>query len=176
METALKRAASILNSRPMSAICCRKGGVDPDFITALTPNMMLLGRANCDAPLKNYEDSETPLARLQYIAEIESLFWHQFKVQDFHSLVPTQKLTVEKRNMRQGDVVLILYSGKSKSAEYKLGRIVAVEVDPDKLVRTCLVRYSLVPNMPREDRLNYKGVTIKHVRMAIQRLFVILTQ
>ena len=176
LETALKRAASILNSRPMSAICCRKGGVDPDFITALTPNMMLLGRANCDAPLKNYEDSETPLARLQYIAEIESLFWHQFKVQDFHSLVPTQKWRVEKRNMRQGDVVLILYSGKSKSAEYKLGRIVAVEVDPDKLVRTCLVRYSLVQNMPKEDRLNYKGVTIKHIRVAIQRLVVILAQ
>ena len=110
------------------------------------------------------------------IAEIESLSWHQFKVQDFHSLVPTQKWRVGKRNMRQDGVVLILYSGESKLAEYKLGRIVAVEVDPDKLVRTCLVRYSLVPNMPREDRLNYKGVTIKHVRMAIQRLFVILTQ
>ena len=176
METALKRAASILNSRPVSAICCRKGGVDPDFITALTPNMLLLGRANCDAPLKNYEDSETPLARLQYIAEVESLFWHQFKVQDFHNLVPTKKWRVEKRNMRKGDIVLIMYTGKAKSAEYKLGRVVAVEVDPDQLVRTCLVRYSLVQNMPKEERDSYKGVTVKHIRVAIQRLVVILPQ
>ena len=51
-----------------------------------------------------------------------------------------------------------------------------MEVDPDKLVRTCLVRYSLVQNMPKEDRLNYKGVTIKHIRVAIQRLVVILAQ
>ena len=65
-------------------------------------------------------------------------------MQDFHSLVPTQKWRVEKRNVRQGDVVQIMYTGKSKSAEYKLGRIVSVEVDPDQLVRTCLVRYSLV--------------------------------
>ena len=176
METALKRAASILNSRPMSAICCRKGGVDPDFITALTPNMLLLGRANCDAPFKNYEDAETPLARLQYIAEIESLFWHQFKVQDFHNLVPTKKWRVEKRNVRKGDVVLIQYSGKSKSGEYKMGRVVAVEVDPDQLVRTCLVRYSLVQNLPKEERDSYKGVTVKHIRVAIQRLVVILPQ
>ena len=176
METALKRAASILNSRPMSAICCRKGGVDPDFITALTPNMLLLGRANCDAPLKNYEDTETPLARLQYIAEIESLFWHQFKVQDFHNLVPTKKWRVEKRNVRKGDVVLIMYTGKSKAAEYKLGRIVAVEVDTDQLVRTCLVRYSLVQNMTKEERHSYGGIKVKHIRVAVQRLVMILPQ
>ena len=89
-----KRAAYILDSWPMSAICCRKGGLDPDFITALTPNMLLLGRANCNAPLKTFEASETPLDMLQYIAEIESWFWHRFKVQDIHSLVPSQKWRV----------------------------------------------------------------------------------
>ena len=73
--------------------------------------MLLLGRANCDVPLKTYDDADTPLARLEYVAEIESLFWNQFKVQDFHSLVPTQKWRVEKRNVRQGDVVLIMYTG-----------------------------------------------------------------
>ena len=60
-----KRAAYILDSWPMSAICCRKGGVDPDFITDPTQNMLLLGRANCDAPLKTYDASETPLDILQ---------------------------------------------------------------------------------------------------------------
>ena len=44
LEMALKRAAYIMNSLPMSAICCMKGGVDPDFIRELTPNMLLLGR------------------------------------------------------------------------------------------------------------------------------------
>ena len=138
--------------------------------------MLLLGRANCDVPLKTYDDADTPLARLEYVAEIESLFWNQFKVQDFHSLVPTKKWRVKKRNVRQGDVVLIMYTGKSKSAEYKLGRIVSVEVDPDQLVRTCLVRYSLVQNMPKKERASYAGVTIKYIRVAIQRLVIILPQ
>ena len=44
LEMALKRAAYIMNSLPMSAICCMKGGVDPDFIREITPNMLLLGR------------------------------------------------------------------------------------------------------------------------------------
>ena len=136
--------------------------------------MLLLGRVNCDVPLKNYEDSDTPLARLEYIAEIESLFWNQFKVQDFHNLVPTKKWRVEKRNMRLGDVDLIIYTGKSKSAEYKLGRVVSVEVDQDQLVRTCLVRYSLVQNMPKKERDSYKGVSVKDIRVAIQRLVIIL--
>ena len=55
------------------------------------------------------------------------MFWHQFKVQDFHNLVPTKKWRVEKRNMRKGDIVLIMYTGKAKSAEYKLGRVVVAE-------------------------------------------------
>ena len=174
LETAMKRAACILNSRPVSAICCRKGGVDPDYITALTPNMMLLGRANNDVPLKMYENTEIPLARLEYVSEVESLFWHQFKVQDFHTLVPTYKWQEAQRNLATGDVVLIKYSSKSKSGEYRLGRVVTVEVDTDKLVRTCTVRYSLVQHMRGKDRLSYKGVTIKYIRVAVQRLVLIL--
>ena len=45
-----------------------KRGVDPDYLQALTPNMMLLGRANNDVPLKSYEDTEFPLARLEYVS------------------------------------------------------------------------------------------------------------
>ena len=57
-----------------------------------------------------------------------------------------------------------------------MGRIVAVKVEPDQLVRTCLFRYSLVQNMNKEERTSYKGVTVKHIRVAIQRLVVILPQ
>ena len=78
--------------------------------------------------------------------------------------------------MRQGGVVLIMYTGKSKLAEYRIGRVVSVEVDQDQLVRTCLVRYSLVQNMPKKERDSYKGVTVKYIRVAIQRLVVILPQ
>ena len=174
METAMKRVSHILNSRPISATSCRKGGVDPDFLTSVTPNMMLIGRANADAPLRDYTDSDLPLDRLKYVSEIESLFWNQFKVQEFEHLVPTWKWQEERRSVRQGDVVLVWYSSKSKSGEYRLGRVVMVELDEDGLVRTCIVRYSLVQHIYGKDREQFKGVTAKYIRLAIQRLVLIL--
>ena len=38
-------------------------------------------------------------------------------VEDFHNLVPTKKWRGETRNVRKGDIILIMYNGKSKSAE-----------------------------------------------------------
>ena len=49
-------------------------------------------------------------------------------------------------------------------------------MDQDPLVRTCLVRFSLVQNMPKKERDSYKGVTVKSIRVAIQRLVMILPQ
>ena len=46
--------------------------------------------------------------------------------------------------MMVGDVVLIQYSSRSIPGTYRLGRIMAVELDADTMVRTCLVRYNLV--------------------------------
>ena len=69
-----------------------------------------------------------------------------------------------------------MYTGKSKSAEFKIGRIIAVEVDSDQLVRTCLVRYCLVQNMTKVEKTSYKGVTVKHIRLFIQQLVVLLPQ
>ena len=66
-------------------------------------------------PPKEYIDTDEPLARLEYITELERLWWGQHKVQDFASLVPTQKWTEARRNMATGDVVLIQYATKAKS-------------------------------------------------------------
>ena len=95
-------------------------------------------------------------------------------MQEIEHLVPTWKWQEERRSMRQGDVVLIWYSSKSKSGEYRLGRVVVVEKDDDMLVRTCIVRYSLVQHIYGKDRDKYSGVTAKYIRLAIQRLVLIL--
>ena len=173
-NTALKRVASILNSRPIYALLGPKGGADPDYLLAITPNMLVTGRTNTDIPNRVYEDVSDALVRLEYIADLERLWWGQHKVQDFTSLVPTQKWTESRRNMAVGDVIMIQYSSKSKSGEYRLGRVVSVELDDDNLVRTCVVKYSLVQHLPKADRLKYKGVTVKYIRVAVQRLCLIV--
>ena len=94
--------------------------------------------------------------------------------QNFSSLVPRQKWQVERRNMRKGDVVLISYFGKCRPATYRLGVVVSVVVDEDKLVRTVKVEYSLLSDLSVADRLAYKGVTKKRITVAVQRLCLIL--
>ena len=37
----------------------------------------------------------------------DATWWEQFKIQNFASLVPTQKWQEEKRNMRIGNIVLL---------------------------------------------------------------------
>ena len=76
--------------------------------------------------------------------------------------------------MCEGDIVLIQYSSKSKAGDYRLGRVVSVEIDPDSMVRTVTVKYSLIQHLPEKERSSYKGVTVKYIRVAVQRLVLIV--
>ena len=52
METALK----IVSARYSTL----KGGSDPDFLTPLTPNMLLTDRANTEIPVRDSDNSTLP--------------------------------------------------------------------------------------------------------------------
>lgn len=172
--TALKRVSNILNSRPIYAMMGPTGGADPDYIQRLTPNMLLLARSGQDLPMREYEDTSDPLTRLSYVMELEKLWWNQHKTQDFASLIPTRKWTEAKRNMSPADIVLIQYNSVSKSGTYRLGRVILVEVDTDGLVRTCIVKYSLLQNLSGKEKLKYKGISWKMIRVPIQRLVLLV--
>ena len=174
LQCSFKIVASILNSRPIYARWGSRGGDDPDFLSPLTPNMILTGRANTDIPVRDYMTSDKPLHRLQYMEECISQWWQQFMSQNFSSLVPRQKWFYKQRNMKLGDVVLIQYVGKSKPGSYRLGVVTGVEVESDGCVRTVTVQYSLLSDLPAKDRLVYKGITKKQIRVPVQRLVLIL--
>ena len=175
METALKIIASVANSRPLSARYGPAGGNDPDFLTPLTPNMMLTGRANSEVPIRDYETSSNPLIRLEYVQSVVQEWWDQFKVQNFTSLIPTQRWQKERRNICVGDIVLVQYTSKSFPGTYRLARVKQVEVDEvDGLVHTCTVVYSLLAELRPKDRAEYKGITKKELRVPVQRLVLIL--
>jgi hypothetical protein len=174
LQTSFKVVASILNSRPIYARWGNRGEDDPDFLSPLTPNMLLTGRANVEIPVRNYLASDKPLLRLQYVEETVSQWWHQFATQNFSSLVPRQKWYFERRNIACGDVVLVQYEGKYKPATYRLGVVTEVQTDSDGMVRTVWVEYSLLAELPYSVRLAYKGITKKKIKVSVQRLVLIL--
>ena len=177
LESLFRRIASILNTRPVSArFGSRQADTDPDYIEVITPNMLLLGRTGIDLPVREYLDEKCPSRRLAHRQELELAWWQQWKIQCFDSLIPTKTWTQEQRGVKQGDVVLISYSDKSKTGTFRLGIVEKVETDEDGLVRTCLVGYRLVrSDMPAEElKFYYKGMKWKKIRLPVQRLCVIL--
>ena len=175
MQAAVKIVASVTNSRPISAWYGPKGGDDPDYLTAITPNMLLTGRANTEIPVRDYDETSRPLVRMQYVQQVVTEWWNQFRVQNFSSLVPTQKWQEERRNIEVGDVVLVQYSSVTKPGSYRLAKVVSVEQDEDDgLVRTCTVVYSILAELGIDEMLEYKGITRKERGVLVQRLVLIL--
>ena len=50
-------------------------------------------------------------------------------MQDFQSLLPTFKSREPQRDMQKGVIVLIMYATKSSGEEFRLGRVVKVEIE-----------------------------------------------
>ena len=177
LQSAFKKIAAVLNSRPVSArYGPRHEQSDPDYLELVTPSMLLTGRSGVDLPIREYADESSPGQRLAYKEELEKCWWERWKVQCFDSLIPTTTWTHEKRSVVVGDVVLISYPDKSKTGTYRLGVVDSVEIDPDGLVRTCQVRYRLVrSDLPaKELRIYFKGLKFKNIRVPVQRLCVLL--
>ena len=136
--------------------------------------MLLTGRCNEEIPIRDYDLTMRPLGRLHYVQELLAAWGEQFKVQNFSSRVPTQKWQEEKRNIRIGNIMLLSYETKSKAGTYRLGVVVEVELEEDGLVRTVFVTYSLLREVPEAERLEYKGITKKTIRVPVQRLVLIV--
>ena len=111
---------------------------------------------------------------LNYGEECVSSWWNQYATQTFSSLVPRQKWFFVERNFRKRDIVLIQYEGKSKPGTYRLGVVLDALADKDGCVRNAIVEYSLLSDLSYAERLAYKGITKKKLRVCVQRLVLIL--
>ena len=173
LHCAVKRIANVLNHRPVSVQRTKTDAPDVDFLMPLTPNMLITGRT-VSGPPRDMIDSDDAHVRFSYVEELERAWWYQYKVQYFDSLVPTRKWLDAKRNISVGDIVLIEYKSKTAPGTYRLGRVLAVEVDDDGLVRTCTVQYKLVKPVTMDNKNTVEDVVSKQVRVPIQRLVMIL--
>ena len=177
MQSEFKKIAALLNSRPISArYGPRHHESDPDYLDAITPNMLLTGRSGIDLPARVYSDDVSPARRLAYKEELERSWWQRWKILCFDSCLPTKGWYEEHRGVKVGDIVLLSYLGKSLAGTYRLGLVEEIEVDKDGLVRTCIVGYRLIrSDLPKEDlRYYYKGNCRKKLRVPIQRLSLIV--
>ena len=128
-------AANLANERPIDARTQSR----EDCIEYITPNSLLLGRANPKGDPGDFEFDGYPYKRLQHIQAEVSKFWRKWSQLAGPNLFIRNKWHTKERNVTVGDVVW-LADQNALRGQYKLARVVGVNNDSKGIVRDVLVR------------------------------------
>lgn len=127
-------AANLANERPIDARTQSR----EDCVEYITPNSLLLGRANPKGDPGDYQFHGYPYKRLQHIqAEINN-FWKKWSQLAGANLFVRNKWHTKERNVAVGDVVWL--ADQNFRGQYKLARVVGVNADSKGIVRDVLVK------------------------------------
>ena len=125
-----------LNAGPRTAV-----GVDPEDLTAHTPNHFLLGRENASAPLvpsnERYRDVRKSFETAQAYADIIWKTWTREYLPQWNQRSKWSKEHV--RNLKEGELVWLV-EVSVKSCEYKLGQIIEILTGNFGFVRSARVK------------------------------------
>ena len=120
----------MLNERPIGT----KPGVDVELGSYLCPNDLLLGRTSIKAPVGKYMTENGIKNRLEFIERVTNAFWRKWQRDYFPTLLIRQKWHVDKRNVCEGDIVII-QDANSIRGHWRLAQVVAIEASRDGKVR-----------------------------------------
>ena len=120
----------ILNGRPLTTT-----SDDPEDLTPLTPNHLLLMKDNSPLPPDIFQESDLYVRRrwrqVQYLSDI---FWKRWSKEYLHTLQTRQKWTKPMRDAKCGDIVLVMEENLPRN-QWCLGRIQEVVHSTDGHVR-----------------------------------------
>ena len=103
LQTFAKEVKQIINSRPLGS----KSSGDPESAPPLTPNHLLLaGRSSIEIPEGPFQETKLN-KRFIFVQNLVTQFWEKWMKTVFPKYIQSYKWTHEKRNLREGDVVLI---------------------------------------------------------------------
>lgn len=129
--TALELVTNIINSRPLTSV-----NNDPRNPEPLTPNHLLLGRANPYLPPAQITESDFCSKQQWRQAQAFAVhFWKRWLEEFVPSLTERQKWTEEQENLQPGDLVMLLNASK-RPGDWPLARVSRVMPGPDGVVRS----------------------------------------
>ena len=134
--TVIAEVEALLNSRPLVY-----GGSSssPTDVSALTPNHFLHGRAGVNLAPGEFVQRDMSLRRRwrhsQFLAD---QFWQRWRREYVPQLVQRSKWRNLKRNLRRGDLVLLVEDNLPRG-KWPLGRVVAPIASADGLIRSAEV-------------------------------------
>ena len=136
LSGSLKQVEHLLNSRPLTYV-----SVDPAAPEPLTPFHLLLGRANPNIPPDAFSpDDLSHRKRWRIIQAFADHYWRRWMSEYLPSLIERRKWLSKSRNLRVGDIVLIVDENTPRG-QWPLGLVERVYEGPDKVVRSADVRF-----------------------------------
>ena len=134
LQTLMCEVEQILNNRPLTP-----ASEDPHDLDVLTPNHLLLRRANDSFPPGVFIPADSYVKRkwrqVQYLV---NLFWTRWSKEYIPLLQKRQKWIKPHRNIAIGDIVLVI--GNTPRNVWNMARIIDVHADRKGLVRVVTLR------------------------------------
>ena len=164
--TVCSEAANLVNERPLGLL----PSLDSN-INVLTPNCLLLGRASSANPNVWQPEFFSMKDRSRLISSITDQFWKHWLELFAPSLVYRHKWHEKQRDLKVGDVVLVLDKDTFKG-KYKLALVTDVLPSRDGKTRKVTVSYK---NFKVGEKVHdYKGQVYTSVQRSCQRLVLLV--
>ena len=167
MVTLLARVALSMNSRPLALGDVSGTNQQEEDLLPLTPNQLLLGRSTSQVPDIEFEDSGKYSSRINYIKAVHAEWWRRWIQDVLPSLVPCRKWKDKKRNMKVGDIVMLVYQGNMVD-DYRLAKVSKIFPDSRDIVRSVEIQYRKKDK--REKLEDYRSKPLVSEVVGVQRL------
>jgi len=136
LSTLFCKVELIVNGRPLIVL-----SDDPNHETPLTPNHLLLLRGRPHLLPGRFDQSDIYGRRWKHVQFLSDQFWRRWMREYLPTLQLRQKWLRPKRNLQNGDVVLIMDENIPRKT-WPLGRIIQTFPGKDGLVRAVRVKTS----------------------------------
>ncbi|XP_026147341.1 uncharacterized protein LOC113121247 [Carassius auratus] len=135
LTTLMSEVMAIMNARPLLPISS-----DPDTLEVLSPAMLLNQKASTvPAPLGDFDIKDLYKKEWRQVQCLADAFWKAWRRDYLATLQVRRKWTEKRRNLEEGDVVL-LKDSKVKRSEWPIGLIVKTIPSSDDNVRKVEVK------------------------------------
>jgi hypothetical protein len=134
LSTVLCEAENIVNSRPIT-----KSSDDINDDVPLTPNHLLLMKANSSLPWGIFHNSDTYRKHWRHVQHLSTQFWKRWIREYLPGLQMRQKWNDQVPNIKNGDLVLML-DESSPRGSWPLGLVKDTITGRDGLVRSARIK------------------------------------
>lgn len=167
IRTVLYEVAAIINSRPL----CVESLNDPTSLRPITPNMILTTKSGIVMPPPGKFQREDLYCRRQWrrVQHLVNEFWFRWKREYVHQLQQRQKWQHPRRNIQEGDVVLIK-DDQAARCDWRLARVVEAIESTDGLVRSAKLRVG----DPHLDKKGKRVGTVTYLERPVQKLVLLV--